>query len=76
VAPPPPKVVVTNVGQKDVPIYQEWVGTTDSNINAQIRARVSGHLMSQNYTEGSEVKTGDLLFQVDARPFQAALDHA
>ena len=73
VAPPPPPVVkVEPVIEKDVPITAEWVGTLVGYINAQIRARVSGHLMSQNYTEGSLVKTGDLLFQVDPRPFQTA----
>jgi membrane fusion protein (multidrug efflux system) len=75
-APPPPAVKVEPVAEKDVPIYSEWVGTLVGYINAQIRARVSGHLVSQNYKEGSLVRTGDLLFQVDARPFQAAADQA
>ena len=75
--PPPPAVVkVEAVIQKDVPITTEWVGTLVGYINAQIRARVSGHLISQNYREGSLVKNGDLLFQVDPRPFQTALDQA
>ena len=74
--PPPPTVKVVTVTEQDVPISVEYVGTLVGYINAQIRARVSGHLMSQNYTEGSVVKTGDLLFQVDPRPFQAALDQA
>src|SRR2546427_3725713 len=74
--PPPPVVTVASVVEKDVPISSEWVGTLVGYINAQIRARVSGHLMSQDYTEGSLVKTGDLLFQVDARPFQTAVDQA
>jgi membrane fusion protein (multidrug efflux system) len=73
---PPPDVVVADVVQKDVPIYLEWVGTTDGNINAQIRARVNGYLKERNYTEGSVVKTGDVLFRIDARPYQAALDQA
>jgi len=64
------------VVEQDVPISSEWVATLVGYINAQIRARVAGHLVSQNYKEGSLVKTGDLLFQVDARPFQAALDQA
>src|SRR2546426_6262806 len=72
--PPPPAVRVEEVVEKDVPISSEWVGTLAGYINAQIRARVSGHLVSQNYKEGSLVKTGDLLFQVDARPFQTAAD--
>src|SRR5215510_13837516 len=74
--PPPPVVKVEAVMQKDVPITTEWVGTLVGYINAQIRARVSGHLISQNYREGSLVKTGDLLFQVDPRPFQTAVDQA
>ena len=76
VAPPPAEVFVTDVVQKDVPIYQEWVGTTDGNINAQIRARVRGYLQQRNYAEGSLVRTGDLLFAIDPRPYQAALDQA
>jgi membrane fusion protein, multidrug efflux system len=76
-APPPlPVVKVEPVVQRDVPISVEYVGTLVGYINAQIRARVAGHLMSQNYTEGSVVKAGDVLFQVDPRPFQAAADQA
>src|SRR2546427_7982041 len=76
-APPPlPVVRVASVIEEDVPISLEYVGTLVGYINAQIRARVSGHLMSQNYQEGSPVKAGDSLFQVDPRPFQAALDQA
>jgi membrane fusion protein (multidrug efflux system) len=74
--PPPPPVKVEQVVQQDVPISVEYVGTLVGYINAQIRARVSGHLVSQNYAEGSLVKSGDLLFQVDPRPFQAAADQA
>ena len=73
---PPPVVKVEPVVERDVPISSEWVGTLVGYINAQIRARVSGHLVSQNYKEGSLVKTGDLLFQVDPRPFQTAVDQA
>jgi len=76
-APPPPPIVKAEpVVERDVPISAEWVGTLVGYINAQIRPRVSGHLVSQNYTEGSLVKSGDLLFQVDPRPFQTAVDHA
>src|SRR5437879_3755642 len=76
-APPPPPVVrVTPVIERDVPITFEYVGTLVGFINAQIRARVAGHLVSQNYNEGSLVKSGDLLFQVDPRPFQTAADQA
>jgi membrane fusion protein (multidrug efflux system) len=74
--PPPPAVKVEPVVERDVPISVEYVGTLVGYINAQIRARVSGHLVSQNYKEGSLVKTGDLLFQVDPRPFQTAVDQA
>src|SRR5438094_1817714 len=74
-APPPtPVVKVEPVIEKDVPMSVEYVGTLVGYITAQIRARVSGHLMSQNYTEGSVVKAGDLMFQVDPRPFQASLE--
>src|SRR5919109_4629719 len=73
---PAPVVKVEPVVQRDVPISLEYVGTLVGYITAQIRARVAGHLMSQNYTEGSVVKAGDLLFQVDPRPYQAALEQA
>ena len=76
-APPPsPVVKVEPVVERDVPISVEYVGSLVGYITAQIRARVAGHLMSQNYTEGSVVNAGDLLFQVDPRPYQAALDQA
>jgi RND family efflux transporter MFP subunit len=75
-APPPPEVVVSAVEQKDVPIYSEWIGTMDGNINAQIRPRIRGHLQERNYTEGTMVRTGDRLFVIDPRPYQAALDQA
>src|SRR4029450_12871952 len=74
--PPLPVVKVEPVVERDVPISVEYVGTLVGSINAQIRARVAGHLVSQNYSEGSPVKAGDLLFQVDARPFQAAADQS
>src|SRR5437879_1242664 len=74
--PPPPVVRVASVVEEDVPISSEWVGTLVGHINAQIRARVAGHLVSQNYTEGSLVRAGDLLFQVDPRPLQTAADQA
>ena len=76
-APPPiPTVKVEPVVERDVPIAFDYVGSLVGYINAQIRARVSGHLVSQNYKEGSLVKSGDLLFQVDPRPFQTAADQA
>jgi membrane fusion protein (multidrug efflux system) len=74
--PPPPIVKAELVVERDVPISAEWVGTLVGYISAQIRPRVSGHLISQSYTEGAAVKTGDLLFQVDPRPYQVALDQA
>ena len=72
----PPEVLVMDVVQKDVPIYGNWIGTLDGMVNAQIHAQVSGYLMAQHYQEGSLVHKGDLLFQIDSRPFQAALDKA
>jgi membrane fusion protein (multidrug efflux system) len=73
---PAPVVKIEPVVERDVPISAEWVGTLVGYINAQIRARVSGHLVSQSYREGSLVRSGDLLFQVDPRPFQTAVDQA
>ena len=75
-APPPPVVQVESVVERDVPISSEWVGTLVGYVDAHIRARVSGHLLSLDYKEGSPVKAGDLLFQVDPRPYQTALDQA
>jgi len=75
-APPPPKVRVMTVTPRDVPIYQQWIGTLDGYPNANIRAQVTGYLMKQAYLEGSKVKQGDLLFEIDPRPFQAVLDQA
>src|ERR1700761_4763713 len=75
-APPPPEVEVASVEQRDVPIYREWIGTLDGMVNAAIRAEVTGYLLTQNYAEGSFVRKGELLFQIDPRPFQAAADQA
>jgi membrane fusion protein (multidrug efflux system) len=72
----PPDVQVVQVEQKDVPIFGEWIGTFDGLVNADVRAQVTGYLMKQGYREGSFVKEGELLFQIDPRPFQAALDQA
>lgn len=72
----PPDVMVVDVIQKDVPIYGDWIGTLDGMVNAQIHAQVSGYLMAQCYTEGDLVHKGDLLFEIDPRPFQAARDKA
>jgi len=78
VSPPalPPEVLVTEVTQEDVPIYDDFVGTLEGSVNASIRARVQGYLTSLNYKEGGVVKKGDLLFQIDPRPFEAALAQA
>ena len=75
-APPPPDVVVTPVVQKDVPIYNEWVATLDGFDNAQIQPQVTGYIVAQTYREGSPVKKGQVLFEIDPRPFQAILDQA
>ena len=76
-APPKPiEVSVACVQQKDVPLYREWIGTVDGFVNAEIKAQVSGYLVKQEYTEGSFVRKGQLLFQIDPRPFQADLDQA
>src|SRR5882724_4626070 len=78
-APPPaapPEVQVLTVKPQDTPVYKEWIGTLDGLVNAQIRAQVTGYLLTQNYAEGSQVKKGDLLFQIDPRPFEAALSQA
>lgn len=72
----PLEVQVVTVEQKDVPIYSEWIGTLDGLVNADVRAQVTGYLMQQGYQEGAFVKKGQLLFQIDPRPFQAALDQA
>jgi len=74
--PAAPTVEVVNVVQKDVPIVREWVGTTDGLVNAKINAQVQGYLIRQNYKEGSVVKKGQILFEIDPRPFQAALEQA
>jgi len=73
---PPPDVVVTNVVQRDTPIYSEWVATLDGFVNAQIQPHVAGYIVKQDYTEGSVVQKGDVLFEIDPRPFKAALDQA
>lgn len=71
-----PDVEVVQVGQKDVPILGEWIGTLDGLVNADVRAQVTGCLQRQGYQEGAFFKKGQLLFQIDPRPFQAALDQA
>jgi membrane fusion protein (multidrug efflux system) len=76
-APPPaPVVKVAPVIQKDVPLEGQWVGTLDGYVNAQIQPQVSGYLIRQGYREGGLVRKGQVLFEIDPRPFQAALDQA
>jgi RND family efflux transporter MFP subunit len=75
-APPPPAVEVAEVVQKDVPIVSEWVAVLDGFVNAQIQPHVSGYVIKQDYKEGSVVKKGQVLFEIDPRTFKAALDQA
>ena len=74
--PPPPEVVVVEVIHQDVPIYFEWIGTTEGYVNAQIRPRVQGSLQSRDYKEGSLIKAGQLMFTIDTREYQVALNQA
>jgi membrane fusion protein, multidrug efflux system len=75
-APPPPEVLVVEVAAHDVPVVSEWLGTTEGSVDADIRAQVAGYLVSRDYREGSRVTKDTLLFRIDPRPFQAALDQA
>jgi membrane fusion protein (multidrug efflux system) len=70
----PPEVEVVQVEQHDVPISSEWIGTLEGMVNATIKAQVTGYLRKQHYTEGAFVTQGQVLFEIDPRPFQAALD--
>ena len=72
----PPTVEVVHILQKDIPVYSEWVASTDGFVNATIRAQVQGYLITRNYKEGDFVKKGQILFEIDPRPFQATLDQA
>lgn len=74
--PPPPVVGVVQVEQRDMPVYGDWVASLDGFINANIQPQVSGYLLRQNYREGSFVRKDEVLFEIDARPFQAVLDQA
>lgn len=74
--PPPPDVEVVRVEQKDVPIWKDWIGTLEGLVNAQIKPQVTGYLLSQTYKDGSFVKKDQLLFEIDPRTFQAAVDQA
>src|SRR5499426_2961571 len=73
-APAPANVEVTQVESQNVPIYSEWIGTLDGMVNAEIRGQAPGYLLRQTYQEGSFVRKGQLLFEIDPRTFQAALD--
>src|SRR5437763_2299547 len=76
-APAPPLAVeVATVMQKDTPIYSEWIAILDGYVNAQIQPRVAGYIIRQDYREGSVVRQGQVLFEIDPRPFKAALDQA
>jgi membrane fusion protein (multidrug efflux system) len=70
---PPPEVEVVAVTQQDVPLFTECISTLDGYVNAQIQPQVTGYLITQNYKEGTTVRKGDLLFEIDPRPFEAAL---
>ena len=71
-----PTVEVADVIEKDVPVYSEWIASTDGFVNATIRAQIQGYLIKQNYREGDLVKKGQVLFEIDPRPFQAILEQA
>jgi RND family efflux transporter MFP subunit len=75
-ATPVPEVEVAAVVMRDVPVFSEWVATLDGYVNAEMRPQVSGYIVKQNYTEGSLVRKGQVLFEIDPRPFQATLDRA
>ncbi len=72
----PMPVAVVTVGRSDVPLTGDWVGTMDGYVNTQIQPQVSGYLVRQLYKEGSQVAKGQVLFEIDPRPFQAAVDQA
>src|SRR5262245_60392988 len=72
----PPEVLVTEVVLGEVPVIQQWVGTLNGYENADVRARTTGYLLRKAYQEGGYVKTGDLVFEIDPRPFIATLDQA
>ena len=73
---PDTEALVANPIQRDVPVHDEWVATTDGYVNAEIRPQVSGYIIKQDYKEGAVVSKGQVLFEIDPRPFQADLDRA
>lgn len=76
VAPPPPEVQVTAVVQADMPVDHDWIATLEGLVHAHVHPQVTGYLLARRYAEGSLVKKGDLMFEIDPRPFQAVLDQA
>lgn len=74
--PPPPQVAIVEIVQKTVPLPSEWIATLDGNVNAQVRPQVSGYLIRRDYAEGSIVRKGEVLFEIDPRPFEAALEQS
>jgi membrane fusion protein, multidrug efflux system len=74
--PPPPSVQIAPVTQKDVEIYQEWIGSLDGNVNAEIRPQIEGYVLKRDYQEGMRVREGETLFEIDPREFQASYDQA
>ena len=74
--PPPPSVALVKVVQKDVPITREWIATLDGQVNAEIQPQVNGYLVRQTYTEGTQVTQGQVLFEIDPRPFRASLEQS
>src|SRR4051812_21097357 len=75
-APPPPTIAVVEVVERDVPLISEWIATLDGYVNAQIRPQVTGYLVRRAYQEGAQVRKGQVLFEVDPRPFEAAMSQA
>ena len=73
---PMPEVEVADVVQRNVPVFSDWVGTTEGFVNAEIHPKISGYLLKQNYKDGDHVRTGQMLFQIDDREYKAALDQA
>jgi len=73
---PDTDVLVAAPVLRDVAVHSEWVATTDGYVNAEIRPQVSGYIIRQDYKEGAFVRKGEVMFEIDPRPFQAALDHA
>src|SRR2546425_4337928 len=74
--PPPPEVSVATVVERNVPVTSEWIATLDGYVNAQVRPQVSGYLVKRDYREGAAVRAGDVLFEIDPRPFEAVLAQA